>query len=71
MHQEGRRELAGDLAWVQLYWATIANKLGRHAEASKVARAAIKTLQSEVERTGRADLKGVLNWARNNMADLL
>ena len=71
VHQEGRRELAGDLARVQLYWADDARKIGRQGDAARVARAAIKTLESEISRTSRADLKGVLDWARENLAELL
>lgn len=70
-NQESGKELAGDLAWAQLAWSNVARKTGRRDEAVGVARLAIRTLESEIQRTGRADLQNVLNWARQNLADLL
>ena len=63
--------LAAALAWAQVCWANAVGKIGRRDEAVRVAREAIQTLELEVERTGRADLKNVLNWACQNLADLL
>ena len=69
--QEGRRELTGNLAWVQAYQAGILKQIGERTRARTLAHSAIATLQTEVKRTGRADLQSVLNWARQNLADLL
>ena len=64
VNQEGRRELAGDLAWVQLCWANDAWKIGRQAEAAKIAKQTIRTLESEIQRNRPRSLTGVLDWAR-------
>lgn len=71
VHQDSRRELAGDLAWAQAYWAETAALLGRRDEATQAAREAVATLESEIQRTGRADLQNVLSWARENLDELL
>ena len=70
VNQEGRRELAGDLARMRLFWAVAAKSTGRRNEAQRVAREVVETLEAEVSRTGRADLQGVVNWARKYQGEL-
>lgn len=65
VQQEGRRELRGDIAWVQANKAGVLLSLGDRGAASALARQAIKVLEEEVRRTRRADLKDVLDWATN------
>jgi hypothetical protein len=60
--QEGRRELAGDLAWAKAYWAGTLIDLGEVANVVKEGHEAAEVLRAEVARTGRADLQQALNW---------
>lgn len=69
--EEGRAELAGALATAELWWADVAARLGRVDEARGVAQKAYAALEAEVTRTGNAGLADVLDWARENLGELL
>jgi serine/threonine protein kinase/tetratricopeptide (TPR) repeat protein len=62
VNQEGRSELAGDLALVAGLRGAILIKLGETQKGEQEMRAAMNVLRTEVERTGRPDLKRVLDW---------
>jgi serine/threonine protein kinase len=68
---QGRRELLGDLATSRLYLADVYLKTGKQVEAEKIAREEIVVLEAEVTRTGRADLRQVLAWAKKVLQNLL
>ncbi len=53
VHQEGRSELRGDLAWVQAYKASVLLSLGDRNAAASIASEAMEVLEEEVQRTGR------------------
>ncbi|MGH8677395.1 MAG: hypothetical protein ACREUQ_03465, partial [Burkholderiales bacterium] len=67
----GRRELVGDLAWAKAYQAYALKQIGQRGRASALARSVISIFETEVKRTGRADLQAVLKWTRQNLGDLL
>jgi hypothetical protein len=71
VNQEGRRELQGDLAGVQLCRAELLLEAGNRAQAQREARAAVLVLKAEIARTNRADLKSVLDWATSNLREIL
>ena len=69
VQREGRRELAGQLAWGYARQAGLLLRIGRREEACQRAREAVSILQSELSRTGRADLRGVLELAEEVARD--
>ena len=71
VERDGRTELAGELARVRLYVAKTRLQLGDKTTGRKEARDAMPILRREVERTGRADLQQVLNWATEALKDVL
>jgi len=72
VEQEGRSELQGDLAWNELMRASCLLQQGDMSERDRtVARTAFATLADEARRTGRADLLGVQQWAKEVLRDVL
>ena len=59
------------MAWVRASKASLLLDLGEEKEARDEAQQAVSLLRSEVQRTGRADLKNVLEWAEGNLGNLL
>jgi serine/threonine protein kinase/uncharacterized tellurite resistance protein B-like protein len=68
---EGRENLGGDLAWAKALRAFALLRLGELERARPEAREAMATLQAEVARTQRADLKGVVDWATKALREVL
>ena len=71
VQQEGRQELTGDLAQVQLHCANVHRKLCNRQQAQSLARPAMRLLEDEFRRTGRVDQQYMLEWARENLRDVL
>ena len=67
---EGRRELVGDLAWLKAYRGLALIRLGDRDRGKREAHEAITVLRAEVNRTGRADLKAVLDRAAKQLGEL-
>jgi tetratricopeptide (TPR) repeat protein len=63
VRREDRRGLAGYLAWGYAARADLLLQLGQSDEACRLAREAVTILRTEVPRTGRADLRRVLEFA--------
>ena len=66
----GRRELVGDLAWLKAYRGLALIRLGDRDRGKREAHEAITVLRAEVNRTGRADLKAVLDRAAKQLGEL-
>jgi hypothetical protein len=60
---EGWRELRGDLAWASARHAGLLLRMGLRGKGCQEALQAMSILQSEVTRTGRADLRQALEFA--------
>lgn len=69
--EEGQRELRGDLDWTYAAEAGALLELGERDKTRRLGRRAVAILDGEVHRTGRADLQGVLEWARNALKEML
>jgi hypothetical protein len=71
VEREGRRELVGDLAWVILGRAKAFLDLGDRVRAQRDTQRALPLLKGEIQRTSRADLQGVLEWAQSALKEVL
>ena len=69
VNQEGRRELAGDLAWVVGLRGVVLVKLDETQRGRQEMRAAMNVLRAEVQRTGSANLKRVLDWIASQVRE--
>jgi len=68
---QGQNELIGDNAWAIAIRAHAKLALGDLDGATQDAREAVGSLRQEVEKTGRADLESVLNWATKTFKSIL
>lgn len=66
----GRRELSSDRAQALAYRAKLTVKT-RPDDARRDARLAISILETEVDKTHRADLRRLLDWAKKNLKKIL
>ena len=60
--KRGQSELLGDLAWAKGYRAETLIRVGERTRGLNEGREAIAILRTEARRTGRADLKAVVEW---------
>ena len=67
VNQEGRCELVGDLARITAYRGETLILLGERARGLEEMRSAQRTLEAEIARTGRADLRQVLTWLQQQL----
>jgi tetratricopeptide (TPR) repeat protein len=67
VNQEGRRELTGDLAQLLAYRGSALIALNEKVKGLKDMLNAQGVLESEITRTGRADLKQILNWLNQQL----
>src|SRR2546430_1566880 len=66
---EGRCEFAGDLARVKATRGMTLIELGDTERGKREAREAVAVLRAEVKRTGRADLKAMLEWTARHLGE--
>ena len=69
VNAEGRNELVGDLAKAQAARGITLIELGDAERGKREARDAVAVLRAEVKRTGRADLKAMLDWAARHLSE--
>jgi tetratricopeptide (TPR) repeat protein/tRNA A-37 threonylcarbamoyl transferase component Bud32 len=67
VNQEGRRELIGDLAWARAFRGNTLILLGERTRGLEEMRSAQRILETEIGRTGRADLKQVLRGLQQQL----
>jgi hypothetical protein len=67
VNQEGRRELAGDLARLKAYRGDSLITLGEKENGLRDMRSARGILDAEIARTSRTDLKQVLRWLQQQL----
>jgi TPR repeat protein len=67
VNQEGCRELVGDLARITAYRGETLILLGERARGLEEMRSVQRTLEAEIARTGRADLRQVLTWLQQQL----
>lgn len=70
VHEEGRKEILSDLCWARLGRVQTLVHLGDVDRARREARSEFEVLQSEYRRTGRADLKAVIEYAEKAIEHL-
>jgi serine/threonine protein kinase len=71
VEREERRELLGDWAHVRLLRAHALSRLGNNGMARREVLEAVSVLNAEIDRTGRADLRQVLNWVNRALRAFL
>ena len=72
VEQEGRRELLGNLSWVRLCRTSVIKSMRALSEGEQRSGSeAYRTLAIEVQRTGRADLKAVMEWAQRELGEVM
>jgi len=69
VNAEGRSELAGDLAWIKASRGLALIRLGETEKGEREAHNAMSVLRAEVDRTGRVDLKAVLDLTARQLGE--